>query len=64
VAVKPLLFIFASAQQMEQQTKGGSRLVGSTVLAVNVVREEERLNFFGLVMAIEEVSQASGEKRD
>ena len=64
VAVKSLLFVFASAEQVKQQAEGGSGLVRSTVLAVHVVREEERLDFLRFVVAIEEVPQAPGEKRD
>ena len=38
--------------------------VGTAVLAVHVVGEEERLDLLGLVVAVEEVAEAAGQERD
>ena len=64
VAVEALDLVLAAGQQMEEQAQGGSGRIGSAVLAVDVVREEERLDLLGLVVAVEEIAEAAGQERD
>jgi len=64
VSVEALQFVLAAAEQMEEQAERGAGLVRSSVLAVDVVGEEKRLHLFGFVIAIEEVTKASRQKRD
>src|SRR5271155_791329 len=56
--------MLSTAQQMEQQADGSARLVGTAVLAVNIVGQEQSLDFVGLVVPIEKFSQAASEKRN
>src|SRR5579863_7104863 len=64
MTVKALQFVLAAAQQMKQQSDCGPRLVRPAMLAVHVVRQENRLHFFGFIVVIEKLSQAAGEKRN
>ena len=57
VAVEALLVVVAAGEQVEQEAERGARLVGPAVLAVDVVREEQRLDLLGLVVAVEEVAR-------
>src|SRR5271156_5106526 len=49
---------------MEQQSKRGASVVRTAVLAVNIVRQKHRLQFFGFIMAVEKIAKATGEKRN
>ena len=64
VAVEALELVLAARQEVEEQAERRAGRVGSAVLAVDVVGEEERLDLLGLVVAVEEVSEAAGQERD
>src|SRR5580692_873209 len=52
--------MFASAEQMKQKSEGSSRLVRSSMLSIDVVRQKHGLHLLGLVVAVQELSQAPG----
>src|ERR1700755_1855284 len=49
---------------MKQQTERRSGVVRAAVLAVDIIREEHRLDFLGFIVPVEKIAQAAGEKRN
>ena len=64
MSVKSLQLMFSAAQQVEEQSKGAAGLVRSAVFAIHVIREEQRFYCFRLIVAIEELAEAAGKKRN
>jgi hypothetical protein len=64
VTVKSLLLVFASAEQMKQQSNCRSLLVRPAVFPIYVVGEKKCLDLFGLVIAVQKFAQTSGQKRN
>src|SRR5262249_44854099 len=64
VSVETLQRVIATAEQVKEKTDGGAWLVWAAVLAVHVVGQDHRLDGVGLVVAIEELTEAAGEERD
>ena len=56
-----LLVGVAAAQQVEQQSHGGSGLVWAAVLAVQAVRQDQALELLGFEVLIEKLAQRSGQ---
>ena len=63
VAHEPLHLVLAAGEEMEEQAEGGARVVGSAVLAVDVVGEDQRLDLLRLVVPVEELAEAAGQER-
>src|SRR5271154_886931 len=49
---------------MKKKTERRSRIVGSAMLPVHIICEKHRLDFFGFIMAIEEIAEAAGKERN
>ncbi len=64
VAVEALELVLAAREEMEQEADRRARRVRAAVLAVDVVREKERLDLLALVVAVEEVAEAPRQERD
>jgi hypothetical protein len=64
VPVESLLGVVAAAEQVEEEADRAAGLVGPAVLAIEGVRQYERLDLLGLVMAVQEFAQAARQERD
>ena len=64
VAVEALDLVLAAGEQVEQKAERGAGLVGAAVLSVEAVGQHERLDLLGLVVAVEEVPEASRQEGD
>ncbi len=62
MAAEALLLVFATTQEVKQQSHGGAGIPGTTVLAVQVVGQDQAFDFIRFKVAIEELFQAAGEK--
>ena len=58
MAIEALQFVLTAAEEVEQQAQRSSRLVGSAVLTVDIVREKHCLDLFGFVVSVEKFAQA------
>ena len=63
VAVEALRAVLASGEEVEQEPDGRTRQIGPAVLAVDIVRQDQRLDRLRFVVAIEEIAEAPGQKR-
>ncbi len=64
VAVEALELVLASREEVKEKPERRAGRIGPAVLAVDVVGQEERLDLLGLVVAVQKIAQASGQKRD
>jgi len=64
VAVEALEVTLAATEQVKEKADCGSLLIRPAMLAVDVVCEEERLGLIAFEIAVEELSEASREKRN
>ena len=64
VSVEALQLVLAAREQVEEEPERRPRRVRPAVLSVDVVREEERLDLLALVVAVQEVAEASRQERD
>src|SRR4051794_38489187 len=49
---------------MEKKSDRSARLIRSAMFAVNIVRQKHSLDFLGLIILIEKLPEAAGQKRN